>query len=264
MVQAADALCERVWGKAMTPRRVAQFITFLALLCVTAVVQADLTPSALPRPVFYGPESAGNANSPYTLVFSSAGLAGGQVPFTITITSPAGDYVLTAVYWNDRVFPGVWQAVNQKADDLKGPEHAVNLTQGMTIQERRFNLPDRSAGSTTGVGTGTMYAALSAADVQPPEPFRRLGNSELISLSPDLPRNGRGKNVAAQMDALVIRDGAELGVHDPERYPMAQWQGPTIDPDLYPYTYPNTPTPGAFLLGAIGLGLVGWVKRKFS
>ncbi len=245
--------------KAMEPRRVAQFITCLAVLCVSATVRADLTPQTLPRPIFYGPESVGNPSLPYTVLFSNAGLAGGQVPFTITITSPARDYVLAAVYWNDRVFPGVWEAVNQNAGDLQEPARAVNLAQGVSIQERPFDLPDHSAGSTTGVGTSRMYAALSATAAQTPEPFRRLGNSELISLTPDLPRSGPGAGVIAQMNALVIRVGAELQALDPHRYPMAQ-QGPAINP----YPYPNTPTPSAFLLGAIGLGLVGWVKRKFS
>lgn len=244
----------------MKPRRVAQFITSLAILCVSATVRADLTPQTPPRPVFYGPESAGNPSLPYNVVFSNAGLAGGRVPFMITITSPARDYILTAVYWNDHVFPGIWKAVNQKAGDLREPAHAVNLAQGMNIQERRFNLPDRSAVSTAVVGTSKMYAALFTADAQTPEPFRRLGNSELINLTPDLARSGPGAGVIAQMNALVIRVGAQLQVLDPHRYPMAQWQGPTVNP----YPYPNTPTPSAFLLGAIGLGLVGWVRRKFG
>lgn len=243
---------------AMKPRRVAQFITFLAILCVSATVRADLTPQTPPRPVFYGPESAGNPSLPYTVVFSDAGLAGGKVPFTITITSPARDCVLTAVYWNDHVFPGVWKAVNQNADDLQEPARVVNLAQGMNIQERRFSLPDHSAVSTTGVGASTMYATLSAAAAQTPEPFRRLGNSELINIAPDFARSRPGNDVIAQMNALVIRVGAELQELDPHRYPTAQ-QGPTINP----YPYPNTPTPSAFLLGAIGLGLVGWVRRKF-
>ena len=243
----------------MKPRRVAQFITFLAILCVSATVWADLTPQALPRPIFYGPESAGNSSFLYTVVRSNAELAGGQVPFTITITSAARDYALTAVYWNDPVFPGLWKAVNQKAGDLREPARAVNLAQGMSIQEWRFNLPDHSAGSTTGIGTSKLYAALSAVDAQTPEPFRRLGNSELINLTPDLARKGPGNGVIAQMNALVIRVGAQLQELDPHRYPMAQWQGPSINPN----PYPNTPTPSAFLLGAIGLGLVGWVKRKF-
>lgn len=245
----------------MRPNRVFQIITFLAILCVSATVRADLTPQTLLRPVFHGPESAGNATSPYAAAISNAGLAGGIVPFTITITSPARDYVLTAVYWNDRVFPGVWQAVNQNAGALQEPARAVNLAQGMNIQERRFNLSDHSSGSTIGVRTGKMYAALTAADAQIPKPFRRLGNSELISLVPDLARSGPGASVIAQMNALVIRVGAEIQELDPRRYAMAEWQGHTINPYN---SYPRTPTPSAFLLGAIGLGLVGWVKRKFS
>ena len=245
----------------MKPRRVAQFITFLAILCVSATVQADLTPQTSPRPVFYGPESAGNPSLPYTVVFSNAGLAGGQVPFTITITSPVRDYVLTAVYWNDHVFPGVWKAVNQKVGDLQESARTVNLTQRMNIQERRFNLPDRSAGSTTGVGTSKMYAALFAADAPKLGALRRLGNSELINLRPDLAHNGPANDAVAQINAMVIRAGAEIQEHDPERLAA---DNPGLYRPPYPYPHTTTPTPSAFLLGAIGLGLVGWVRRKFT
>ena len=128
----------------------------------------------------------------------------------------------------------------------------------MNSQERRFNLAGRSAGSTTGVGTSKMYAALFAADAPKLGALRRLGNGELINLRPDLAHSGPGNDAVAQINAMVIRAGAEIQELDPTRYPMGYGQGPIITP------YPNTPTPSAFLLGAIGLGLVGWVRRKFT
>ncbi len=212
--------------KGIKLRRVAQFITFPATLCVSGTLWADLVPETFPRLIFSSLETAGSPNLRYTIEVSNAGLAGGQVPFTIT--SPARDYVLTAVYWNDRVFPGVWKAVNQNAGDLLEPARAVNLAPRTNIQKQRFTLPDHSAVSTTGVGTSRMYAALSAAAAQTPEPFRRLGNSELINIAPDLARSGPGNDVIAEMNALVICVGAEIRVLDPQRYPMAR--GPPSPP----------------------------------
>ena len=207
-------------ARGMKPRRVAQFITFLATLCASGTLRADPVPETFPRLIFSSLETAGSPSLRYTIEVSHAGRAGDQVP--CTITSPARDYVLTAVYWNDPVFPGVWKAVNHNAGDLLEPARAVNLAPRTNIQKRGFTFPDHSPVSTTGVETSRMYAALSAAAAQTPEPFRRLGNSELINIAPDLARSGPGNGVIGQMNALVIRVGAEIRVVDPQRYPMAR------------------------------------------
>lgn len=242
----------------MKPNRVSEIITLLAILFMAAPVRADLVSGASTRLLFGGPESAGIARSPYTVALSNAGLVRDQVPFTITLTSAGSDYELTAVHWNDHMLPGVWRVIRPAPSEFRRPTHAVNFARRMNSQERRFILPDRSAGSTTGVGTSKMYAALFAADAPKLGALRRLGNGELINLRADLAHSGPGNDAVAQINAMVIRAGAEIQEFDPTRYPMGYGQGPIITP------YLNTPTPSAFLLGAIGLGLVGWVRRKFT
>ena len=242
----------------MKPNRVSEIITLLAILFMAAPVRADLASEDAPPLIFSGIKSASNTRSPYTAALSNAGLVRDQLPFTSTLTSADSDYELTAVHWNDHRLPGVWRVIQPTPSKSQRPRRAVNLVRGMNIQELRYALPDRSAGSTAGVGTSKIYTALFAANVPKIGRLRRLGNSELINLRPDLARRGPGNDAVAQINAMVIRAGAEIQELDPTRHPLAQWQGPTINP------YPQTPTPSAFLLGAIGLGLVGWVRRKFA
>ena len=161
-----------------------------------------------------------------------------QVLFYFVNAGPE-DSSITAVYFDDGTLLGIALLID--ADDGKGGDPNVDFSQGASP-------PDLPGGNN--VDPPFEVTAGFLADSDAPTQSNGVNPEEFLGIVFELLKGGTIKNVFEELDSGELR----IGIH-------VQGFADGTSEGFINNAVP-VPVPGAVVLGALGLGLVGWAKRR--
>jgi len=200
-------------------------------------------------------ENANNAPTTgllYTVTVSDYDVDDGYVRFTIRNESTAFDSVLTAVYFQDGVLLGIDEVENPNGGDL-----TVLFEPDADHEHGGVSPAVLPGGQNIGFETEEMDGALWAADAENPGTYYGLSNGEYVDVIFSLLPGGTVAQVIQQMGNDLNGNGIldiRVGAHIQRLGADGEDSGSVV----------TVPAPGAAVLGVIGLGLVGRVRRWVS
>lgn len=234
----------------MKLRRAAQIMSLAVVLSFSATGRADIISQTFEMVIFENADGANTTGLLYTVEVTNAevdamGIPTGdpldpnQVRFRIANESMLWDSVLTAIYWHDGV--------------LLGSQLVVLPSDGSTVNFEQDNTDVSPAvlpgGQTIGFVTTQMDGAVFGIDAGNPGPKWGLGNGEHVDVIFNLINGNTFFDALADMNSREILVGAHI-------------QALGTEEEDFSIGSATIPAPGALLLGALGLGLVGWVRRR--
>ena len=219
-------------------------IIFLVSIALASTAQAGITYDFYA--VTYN-DPSGNATSVGEAAFSvEVSDYGSQVLFTFSVTPPAidpfsGSYYIDGVYFYDdgtilagSPAPELYDADNPDPSGNPADYSGVNFWSPAT--------PNHLAGfDPAPYGVSLLYLA----DADPPPTTNGVGPDELLGVLFNLQTGVTYANVISAMDSGT----AIVGI---------KGQGF----DEFSEGFITIPAPGAIILGSLGVGLVGWLRRR--
>ena len=206
----------------------------VAALSISSMARAEMVSQTFDLVIFNNATYAGLPGLSYTVQVSGE-VGGNQVTFRITNTSTIMDSVVTGIYFADGTLLGIASVMN-------GP--GVEFLDASQAMVSPVDLP---GGNTIGFET-TAGFALDASD---PSPTLGLSNGEYVDIVFDLKGGGDINTVIAQLsDFSTLRVGIfiqQLG-----------WDGEDSGSAV------TVPAPPALVLCALGLGMVGCLRRRLD
>ena len=232
----------------MKSKLAARILAFAVVLSFSATGRADIISQTFEMVIFENADSVDTAGLLYTvevtnqLIDGSEGLPANQVRFRIENASTAFNSFLTAVYWDDGALLGI--------QTVENPE-GVFFEEDLDVPAGGISPADLPGGNTIGFSTTQMDGALFGIDAENPGPMWGISNGEHVDVIFDLINGHTFIDALNDMISREILVGAHI-------------QALGTEEEDFSIGTATIPAPGAFLLGALGLGLVGWVKRRFE
>ena len=219
----------------MSSRRLAMIVAVVAALSNSSMARAEMS-HTFNLQIFNNATYAGLPGLSYT-VQVSGDVKTNRVTFRITNTSTVMDSVVTGVYFDDGTLLGIAKVINGPGVEF--------LDASMT----NVSPPDLPGGNKIGFETHAGFAL----DANNPSPKFGLGNGEYVDIIFEL-IDGQTINdtLAAMGDISHLR----VGIHIQQLGLDGEYSASAVTTVV--------PVPPALALGALGLGMVGFLRRRLE